>query len=214
MDVAATASSISASSRKQTKRTPPAASVLFAVARAIATASALLQLLLSELQATADEGEKKKLARENEALRAQIQRMKIAAQNLERSRTDEKLINGLRKKVCDYGADLEKTEGELAKARAKLAKNTEERASFVQQLKEKYDKRVMGLKIKLNTHEKEMDKQAKNFKAEREHCYALMSQLEEDLQQLQEQNHMVTQGSSCLSTQNSLAFCGAVQSPG
>ncbi|XP_009794212.1 uncharacterized protein [Nicotiana sylvestris] len=119
--------------------------------------------------------------------------MKIAAENPARNGKYEKLINSLRQKVCDYGSYLKKTEGELAKARAKLAKNAKERASFVQQLKEKYDKGIMGLKKKINTFESEMTKQAKNFKAEREHCYALMSQLEEDLQQLQEQNHTATQ---------------------
>ncbi|XP_070017463.1 uncharacterized protein [Nicotiana sylvestris] len=146
----------------------------------------------SGLQAAADEGEKKRLAQENEVLRARIQKIKIAAENPVRSGKDEKLIHSLRRKVCDYGADLEKTEGELAKAQAKLAKNVEEQASFVQQLKEKYDKGITGLKKKINTLESEMTKQAKNFKAESEHCYALMSQLEEDLQQLQEQNHTAT----------------------
>ncbi|XP_070022554.1 uncharacterized protein [Nicotiana sylvestris] len=38
-----------------------------------------------------------------------------------------------------------------------------------------------------------MIKQTKNFKAEREHCYAEMTQLEKDLQQLQEQNHIAEQ---------------------
>ncbi|XP_019228883.1 PREDICTED: tropomyosin alpha-1 chain-like [Nicotiana attenuata] len=99
----------------------------------------------------ADEGEKKKLARENEALRAQIQRMKIAAENQVRSRADEKLINGLKRKVYEYENDLEKSEGRLARARAKLAKNAEGRAGFVQQLKEKYDREVANLKKKLTT---------------------------------------------------------------
>lgn len=107
----------------------------------------------SGLQAAADKGEKKKLARENESPRAQIQRMKIAAENPAWSRTDEKLINGLRRKVCDYGADLEKAEDELAKARAKLVKNAEGRAGLVQQLKGKYDKEVTSLKRKLTTLE-------------------------------------------------------------
>ncbi|XP_070015665.1 uncharacterized protein [Nicotiana sylvestris] len=119
--------------------------------------------------------------------------MKIAAESPARSGKDEKLINSLRHKVCDYGSDLEKTESELAKARVKLAKNAKEQASFVQQLKEKYNKGIMDLKKKINTFESEMTKQAKDFKAEKEHCYALMSQLEEDLQQLQEQNHTATQ---------------------
>ncbi|XP_070017965.1 uncharacterized protein [Nicotiana sylvestris] len=42
--------------------------------------------------------------------------------------------------VRDYEDDLQKTEVELANARAKLAKNAEGWASFVRQLKEKYDK--------------------------------------------------------------------------
>ncbi|XP_019241362.1 PREDICTED: uncharacterized protein LOC109221342 [Nicotiana attenuata] len=50
----------------------------------------------NSLQATADEGEKKKLAKENEALRAQIQKMKTAAENPARSTKDEKSIKNLR----------------------------------------------------------------------------------------------------------------------
>ncbi|XP_070007750.1 uncharacterized protein [Nicotiana sylvestris] len=140
-------------------------------------------------QAQEVEGERRRLAKENEALRAQIQKMKKAAENPIKSERDEKLINKLRLKVCDYGFDLEKTEAELAKARAKLAKNAEGRASFVRQLKEKYDKGMVGLKKKVNVLENEMTKQERDFKAEREHCYSLMSRLEKDMQQLQEQNH-------------------------
>jgi len=38
-----------------------------------------------------------------------------------------------------------------------------------------------------------MIKQAKDFKIEREHCYMALAQLEIDLQQLQEQNHVAKQ---------------------
>jgi len=61
------------------------------------------------VQAIADEGEKKKLAQENKALRAQIQKMKIAAENQERSRKDERLISGLRRKIAECEDDLEKS---------------------------------------------------------------------------------------------------------
>ncbi|XP_070017857.1 uncharacterized protein [Nicotiana sylvestris] len=145
------------------------------------------------VQATADEGEKKKLAKENDALRAQIREMKIAGKNPARSAKDEKLIDNLRRKVGEYGFDLNKTEGELASARTKLAKNAEERACLVKQLKEKYDNEVMKLKKKITILENKMAKQAKDFKAEREHYYASMSQFEKDLQQLQEQNHTTEQ---------------------
>nr|XP_009796822.1 PREDICTED: uncharacterized protein LOC104243346 [Nicotiana sylvestris] len=74
-----------------------------------------------------------------------------------------------------------KAEGKLAKAQTKLSKNAEERARFVQQLKGKYDNGIMGLKKKITVLEKEMTKQARDFKAEREHCYIM-----EDLFRLRE----------------------------
>ncbi|XP_070004391.1 uncharacterized protein [Nicotiana sylvestris] len=119
--------------------------------------------------------------------------MKTTAENPARSRQDEKLINSLRRKVCDYGADLEMDEEELAKTRARLAHNVEGREKFVQRLKERYDKEVTVLKKNLTILENEMAQQAKNFKSEREHCYALISQLEESVQQLQDQNNADTQ---------------------
>ncbi|XP_070023372.1 uncharacterized protein [Nicotiana sylvestris] len=147
----------------------------------------------NDLQAQEAESERRRLAQENEALQAQVRKMRIAAENPGRSRKDEKLIYSLMQKVRDYEDDLQKTGAELANARAKLAKNVEERASFVRQLKEKYDKGMLGLKKKVNALENEMTKQARDFKAEREHCYALMSQLEKDLQQLQKQNQTAEQ---------------------
>ncbi|XP_070009427.1 uncharacterized protein [Nicotiana sylvestris] len=115
--------------------------------------------------------------------------MRIAAKNQERSQKDERLISGLKRKIVECEDDLEKSEGNLAKARAQLVKNAEGRAEFVQQLKRKYEGTTTNLKKRLITLEKEMAKQAESFKAEREYCYALMSQLEEDMQQLQGQNH-------------------------
>lgn len=93
----------------------------------------------------------------------------------------------------DYEGDLHKAESELAKARTRSAKNTEGRATFVQQMKERYERGVTGWERAIGNLEGEMAKQAKNCKAEREHCYALMARLEEDLQHLQEQNHAATQ---------------------
>ncbi|XP_070002407.1 uncharacterized protein [Nicotiana sylvestris] len=147
----------------------------------------------NDLQAQEAEGERRKLAQENEALRAQVQKMRIAVENPGRSKKDEKLIYSLTQKVRIFGDDLQKTEAELANARAKLAMNAEGRASFVRQLKENYDKGMVSIKKKVNVLENEMAKQARDFKAEREHCYSLMAQLEKYLQQLQEQNHTAEQ---------------------
>ncbi|XP_070002366.1 uncharacterized protein [Nicotiana sylvestris] len=147
----------------------------------------------SGLQVAADEGEKKRLAKENEALRAQIQKMKIAAENPARSAKYEKLINNLRQKVNDYNFDLNKAESELAMARKQLAKNADERAHLVKQLKEKYDNEVAGLKKRVITTENKTMRQAKNFKDEREQCYTTMAWLERDLQQLQDHNWVAEQ---------------------
>ena len=134
------------------------------------------------LQAATDEGEKKKLTQENEALKAQIRKMKIAARNPERSRADEKLISSLRKKALECQDDLEKSKASLAKVRTQLAKNAEGRAQFVHQMKRKYEGTITNLKRKLTTLENEVAKQAKDFKADRGHCYVLMAQMEEEMQ--------------------------------
>lgn len=144
------------------------------------------------MQEAKDEGENKRLARENEALRAQIHRMKIAAETPVRSERDEKIITNLRRKVHDYGFDLTKAEKDLLNAQAKLAKSAEEHARLAHQLKQKYDKEVAILQKKLVALENEMVKQIKDFKTEREHCYTLIYQLQESLQQLQDQNNTDT----------------------
>jgi len=59
----------------------------------------------------ADECEKRKLSKENDALRAQIREMKTTAENPARSVKDEKLIKNLRQKMSEYGFDLNKAEG-------------------------------------------------------------------------------------------------------
>ncbi|XP_070017383.1 uncharacterized protein [Nicotiana sylvestris] len=98
----------------------------------------------NSLQVAADKGEKKKLAKENEALRAQIQKLKVAVESPVRSDRDEKLIANLRQKVSDYSFDLNKAESELAKAQKQLAKNTDERVRLVKQLRERYDDEIMN----------------------------------------------------------------------
>ncbi|XP_070030078.1 uncharacterized protein [Nicotiana sylvestris] len=136
----------------------------------------------NDLQAQEAEGERRKLAQENEALWAQVRKIRIAIENTGRSRKDEKLIYSLTQKVRDFEENLQKTEADLANARAKLAKDAGGGGSFVRQLKEKYDKGMVIIKEKVNVLENEMAKQARDFKAEREHCYALIARIERDLQ--------------------------------
>ncbi|XP_070005400.1 uncharacterized protein [Nicotiana sylvestris] len=147
----------------------------------------------NSLQAAADECEKKKLTQKNEALKALIQKMRIAARNSERSRADERLISSLKKKALECQDDLEKSEANLAKVGAQWAKKAEERAKFVQQMKRKYEGTITSLKRKMTTLENEVAKKAKDFKADREHCYDLMAQMEEEMQQLQNRHLYDTQ---------------------
>ncbi|XP_070025351.1 uncharacterized protein [Nicotiana sylvestris] len=140
------------------------------------------------LQAAADEGEKKKLSQENEALKAKIRKMKIAARNPERSRADERLISSLKKKALECQDDLEKSEASLAKARAQLVEKAKGRTQFVQQLKRKYEGTITSLRKKVTTLDNEAAKQAKDFRADKEHYYDLMAHMEEEIQQLQNQH--------------------------
>ncbi|XP_075105025.1 LOW QUALITY PROTEIN: uncharacterized protein LOC107765109 [Nicotiana tabacum] len=119
--------------------------------------------------------------------------MKIAAETPARSERDEKIITNLRRKVHDYSFDLTKAERDLFNAQARLAKGAEEDARLAHQLKQKYDKEVAILQKKLVALENEMIKQTKDFKTEREHCYALIYQLQESLKQLQDQSNTDTQ---------------------
>ncbi|XP_070029015.1 uncharacterized protein [Nicotiana sylvestris] len=133
--------------------------------------------------------ERRRLVRENEALRAQVRQLKIEVENPGRSRKDERLIYNLTQKVRDYEDDLQKAESELA-TQARLAKRAEGRAAFIQQMKERYERGVIGWEKAIGNLEGKMAKQAKKFKVEREHWYALMAWLERDLQQLQEKNQV------------------------
>ncbi|XP_070021693.1 uncharacterized protein [Nicotiana sylvestris] len=135
----------------------------------------------NSLQVAADEGEKKKLAKENEALRAQIQKLKVASKNPARSDRDEKLIANLRQKVSDYSFDLNKEESELAKAQKQLSKSADEWVRLVKQLRERYDDEVVGLKKRVIAIENKMIKQAKHFK---EQNYAAEQTLEVRSQQI------------------------------
>ncbi|XP_070007730.1 uncharacterized protein [Nicotiana sylvestris] len=144
------------------------------------------------LHAATDECKKKKLTQENEALKAQIQKMRTADRNPERSRVDERIISSLKKKTLECQDDLEKSEANLAKVRAQWAKEAGELAKFVQQMKRKYEGTI-SLKRKMTTLENEAAKQAKDFKADREHCYNLVAQMEEEMQQLQNQHLHDTQ---------------------
>ncbi|XP_070029920.1 uncharacterized protein [Nicotiana sylvestris] len=130
------------------------------------------------VQASVNKGEEKKLAQENEVLKAQIQKMK---RNPERSRADKRLINGLNKKALEYQENLEKSEAGLARIQAKWIKKAEKQARF-------YEGTITILRRRISTLKNEAVKQAQDFKANRECCYDLVARIEEEMLQLQNQH--------------------------
>jgi len=60
-------------------------------------------------------------------------------------------------------------------------------------MKRKYEGTITSLKREVTTLENEAAKQDKDFKADREHCYDLIAQMEEEMQQLQNQHLHDTQ---------------------
>ncbi|XP_070018044.1 uncharacterized protein [Nicotiana sylvestris] len=126
-----------------------------------------------DLHIAADEGERRKLAQENEVLKTQIQEMKIAAISQERSQADKRLINGLKKKVLEYQEDLEKSKAGLVKIQVKWIKKTEEQVRFMQQMKRDYEERIF--------------RQARDAKTDRKRYYDLMARMKKQMNEFQDQ---------------------------
>ncbi|XP_070029874.1 uncharacterized protein [Nicotiana sylvestris] len=127
----------------------------------------------NSVQVAADQGEKNRLAQENEALRAQIQQMRIAANNQQRSQSDEWLIKGMKREIGECQDELKKSEGTIAELRAQW---------------KDYEKAIGSLKRKVVTLEDKAVKQAKTFETESGHCYDLLARMEVEIQQLQDQH--------------------------
>ncbi|XP_070005449.1 uncharacterized protein [Nicotiana sylvestris] len=142
----------------------------------------------NNVQVATDLGEKNRLAQENEALRAQIQQIRIAADNQQRSRSDERLIKGIKMEISECRSELENLENTIAGLEAHWAKRTEERNRYLQQLKRDHEQTIANLKRKVATLEDKAAKQARTFEAENRHCYDLLAQMEVEIQQWQNQH--------------------------
>ncbi|XP_070021923.1 uncharacterized protein [Nicotiana sylvestris] len=120
-----------------------------------------------------DEEEKRKLAQENEALKAQIQQMRRDADKQQRSRSDERLIKGLKKEIGECRDDLKKSKDTIARLQAQWAKRTKERTQYLQQARKDHEKTIVSLKRKVINLESETAKQAKAFETESTRSKAL-----------------------------------------
>lgn len=78
----------------------------------------------NSLQVDTDRGEKSKLAQENEALKDQIRQMRRDADKQQRSRSDERLIKGLKREIGECRDDLKKSKDTIAQLQEQGAKRT------------------------------------------------------------------------------------------
>nr|XP_016512546.1 PREDICTED: pentatricopeptide repeat-containing protein At5g12100, mitochondrial-like [Nicotiana tabacum] len=114
--------------------------------------------------------------------------MRIDPDNQQMSRSDERLINRLKKEIIKRRDDLKKSEGAVAQLRAQWAKRTKERTQYLQQVKKEYEKTIAKLKGKMTSLEDKAAKQAEAYEIESGHCYDLLARLEDEIRHLQRQH--------------------------
>ncbi|XP_070017865.1 uncharacterized protein [Nicotiana sylvestris] len=151
----------------------------------------------NSMQVAADRGETNRLAQENEELRAQIQKLRMAPDKQPRSRSDEQLIKVLKNEVREWRDGLEKSENVMAELKEQWGTRADNRRRYLNQLKCDHEKTVANMKRKVATLEGKAVKQAEDFQIESRHCYDLLAQIEVEVQQLKNQ-HM--QDSQALKT--------------
>ncbi|XP_070010927.1 uncharacterized protein [Nicotiana sylvestris] len=88
--------------------------------------------------------------------------MKIVTRNPKRSQAEERLINGLKKKVLEYQEDLEKSKAGLARIQVKGIKKAEERARSMQQIKRDYERNIAILRETMSTLKERIFRQARD----------------------------------------------------
>ncbi|XP_070019550.1 uncharacterized protein [Nicotiana sylvestris] len=151
----------------------------------------------NSMQVAVDRGEKNRLAQENEALRTQIQKLRMAPDKQPRSRSDEQLVKGLKNEVREWRDGLEKSENVMAELKTQWGTRAYKRRRYLNQLKRDHEKTLANMKRKVATLEVKAVKQAEDFQIKSGHYYHLLAQMEVEVQQLKNQ-HM--QDSQALKT--------------
>lgn len=108
--------------------------------------------------------------------------MRKAANNQPRSRSDERLIKGLRNEIREHHGELEKSKNVIAELKRQRATKIEERRQYLNQLKRGHEKIVASLNRKVVALEGKTVKQARDFEINRGHCYDLLAQMEVEVQ--------------------------------
>ncbi|XP_070011385.1 uncharacterized protein [Nicotiana sylvestris] len=142
----------------------------------------------NSMQVAADRGEKNRLTQENEELRAQIHKLRMALDKQPRSRSDEQLIKGLKNEVREWRDGLEKSENVMAELKVRWGTRADKHCRYLNQLKRDHEKTVANMKRKVATLEGKTVKQVEDFQIESGHCYDLLSQMEVEARQLKNQH--------------------------
>ncbi|XP_070021858.1 uncharacterized protein [Nicotiana sylvestris] len=141
----------------------------------------------NSMQVAADRGEKNRLAQENEELRAQIQKLRMAPNKQPRSRSDEQLIRGLKNEVREWRDGLEESENVMPELKVQWGTRADKHSRYLIQLKRNHEKTIANMKRKVATLEGKAVKQTEDFQIKSGHCYDSLAQMEIKVRQLKNQ---------------------------
>ncbi|XP_070015742.1 uncharacterized protein [Nicotiana sylvestris] len=141
----------------------------------------------SKVQVAANKGEKNRLAKESDILKAQIRKTKMDADNQLRSRADKRLIAGLRNQVAEGQKDLERSKASIARLRTRWEKVTAARRKHLWQVKRDYEMSVTTLREINSTLSDQVLKKARDARTDRERCYESIARMEEQMERFQDQ---------------------------
>nr|XP_016450650.1 PREDICTED: uncharacterized protein LOC107775434 [Nicotiana tabacum] len=139
----------------------------------------------NSLQIDVDTGEKNRLTQENEALKAKVQRVRKEANNQPRSRSDQRLINGLNQQLKESQESLEKSEASRARMQVRWEKGTRERRKYLQQVKRGYEMSIEILTETNSTLQERVVRQGREAREERKQCYDMMAIMEAQMEKFQ-----------------------------
>ncbi|XP_070011460.1 uncharacterized protein [Nicotiana sylvestris] len=140
----------------------------------------------NSVQVTSEQGEKNKLTKENQALKARIRQVSKSNKDRQQRRSDERLIAELRNQFSKSQEDLERYEACIARMRVRWAKGTMARRKHLQQVIRDSEISIGLLRETNSTLQERVFKQARNARADRRRCYDLMDRMEEQMERFQD----------------------------
>ncbi|XP_075105161.1 uncharacterized protein LOC142179348 [Nicotiana tabacum] len=141
----------------------------------------------NNVQVASEQGEKNKLAKENQALKARIRQVSKSDSDRQKRRSDERLIAELRNQVSQSREDLERSQACITRMRVRWATVTTSRREHLWQVKRDYEMSVATLREINSILNNRVLKQAQDARTYREHCHESIARMEEQMERFQEQ---------------------------